>query len=138
ADSQLQIAPDGRSAAFVGESETTVQILDLKSARQRRIARVDADAGSIYGYRVISVAWTADSKSIRYLAVGSEQWTVHEVNLAGQDRIIRTVKQPEMDGSSIFPSHGISSRTKDTVEVFSRSGVSFTSVDTGLTREVFR
>jgi Tol biopolymer transport system component len=92
---QLQISPDGRYAAFIGAGGGfgTIELIELASGRQRTLVTSADDFGSgnsPEGRGLGGLAWSQDSKKVLYIA---DLWTaapaVHEVTLAGSDRMLR-------------------------------------------------
>jgi len=92
---QLRVSPDGRYAVFHGRrgGYGMIELVDLASGRQRTLvtsAEDFADGSAPEGRGIGALAWTQDSKRVRYISdVWTPQPAVHEVTLTGGDRILR-------------------------------------------------
>jgi hypothetical protein len=146
AGDQLRVSPDGRYAVFYARrgGYGTIELVDLASGRQRTLvtsAEQFADGSAPEGRGIGALAWTDDSKRVRYISdVWTPQPVVREVALTGGDRILRPLPTdiygppPAMFASSTHP---------DFVEFTGRSFqgggfVSLVPIGGGLPRVVHR
>lgn len=89
-NAHLQVSPDGKFAAFLGESRETIELLDLRNGSQRTLVKVQADGAAPDGLPIGQLLWSDDSKSIRYLNAirMPARRAVREVTLGGVDRLV--------------------------------------------------
>ncbi|MEO6351200.1 MAG: hypothetical protein ABIP53_11170 [Candidatus Limnocylindrales bacterium] len=105
---QLRVAPDGRSAVFVGRDGGfgTVELLDLASGRQTTlVASPDdfADGNAPEGRGIGALAWSEDSKRVLYVAdIWTPTPTVRQVTLAGVDEALRPLPVSIYGQAQIF------------------------------------
>jgi hypothetical protein len=92
---QLQISPDGRYAAFVGQSLRfqSIELVDLAVGQRKALVKIPADHGNgnaPEGRTIGAFAWSDNSASILYV---SDVWTaapaIHQVTLSGADKTLR-------------------------------------------------
>jgi Tol biopolymer transport system component len=78
---EVRISPDGRYAAYIGAGRSTLNLVDLTTGAQKRLASA---------ILIRSTAWTDDSRAIRYVRQDSGNVrSVHEANVSGKDRLVR-------------------------------------------------
>ncbi|MFI5228444.1 MAG: hypothetical protein ACHQWU_05205 [Gemmatimonadales bacterium] len=87
----LRVSPDGRYAAFVGESGETIELVDLRSRKQRTLTAVFGNARAPEGKGISDISWSPDSRHVRYIAgVWTPSWReARDARLDGTDVLIR-------------------------------------------------
>lgn len=142
-NAHLQISPDGKFAAFVGSSRETLELLDLATGAQRTLVTVHADGSAPEGLGIGQLVWNDDSKSIRYFygIWAPERRAVHEVTLAGADRLVLALpdsKYPAMFAS--FPANTVASpaRNPGIVELGDLSHLAVVPLSGGPPRTIYK
>lgn len=82
---QLSISPDGHYAVFIGQENTTLELIDLATGEGRTLAR---------GWILTAPIWRSDSKTIRLIRREREPGSdpsVREISLAGVDKVVRVL-----------------------------------------------
>jgi Tol biopolymer transport system component len=141
-NAQLQVSPDGRFAAFLGDQQETIELMDLASGQQRTLVAMKGDGTAAQGQGIGQLVWSDESKSIRYLSGiwTSEHRAVHEVTLSGRDTVIRPLPKSLYPAPTAwFPANSVGSHLThpDVVALLGGPELTFVPLDGGPPRVVF-
>ena len=141
-NAHLQVSPDGKYAAFLGDTHETIELLDLTTAAQRTLVKVEGDGSAPYGLGLGQIIWNRDSESMLYVhgIWAPQHRAIREVSLTGAHKLVRALPDSLYSAHAIaFPSNTVQSPQHNSMLMLtSREQLAMVPISGGVARTLYR